>query len=1169
MHRSGTSFLARSLNLGGVDLGALESMTSNELFPLNDNKKGHWENKEILNLTEETFSENDCSWHNIASKIIISKKLGKKINNTIQKLNNSYLITGIKDPRLVICFEAWKNYLPENIIFVGIFRHPLSVAESLKKRNDFSYEKSIELWRIYNEKLLQLIKQNNGFLLNFDWPKKKIFSEIKTILKKLNLDEKIDLEDWYSSELFHSDKTVNKDFKLTKNILKLYDDLQKQTIQNSKVTLGFSSSTTPNMTHGFLIQNQKQFSYFRDNFNILRSQLSKLENQLDDKNQKITSLQNDFDEKTTWANELNTKIKDKDTKIVSLQQEFDEKTSWANELEENSKSEQSKTQQLQEEIKSEQSKTQQLQEEIKSEQSKTQQLQEEIKSEQSKTQQLQEEIKKAHHTIEDSKNIIATKDKQLEEASTRYYQKSYELDQIKRSIMFGVSSKVARFLNKLFPPSTKRGNFLKMVRLGFLIYKNEGWSSLKISASEKFKQSKLAKPKNNSHDFISQKSIKLHKENLFEQIQNTSYSNSLRNNIKFNSHKITNLTNYPKISIIIPTYDQVHLLRQNLDSIKSKTTYQNYEIIIVTNNMDKNSEMRKFLNLTDHLVLIYEKEYSFSGINNFAASKASGDFLLFLNDDVEIITPSWLESLLSLGLKNGTGAVGAKILFPNGKLQEAGCIVWKRGNAWNYGRNQDPDLPEFNFVREIDYCSGCCFFVKKDIFDKVGGFNIDYHPAYSEDVDLCFTLRQNGYSVLYQPLASIIHHEGMTQGTNTDKGIKSYQITNQQKFAHKWKNILQHHLEDSIENSFFERNKKNGLNILYIDHYNHEPDKDSGSLRTFNMLSTLSHMNNKITFWPDNRFKSEPYTTELQQKGIEVIYGPNDFKSFLDSRKKFYDVVIMARPYIASKYIDIIKNHDDSCKIIYDTTDLHFLRMRRQQTFDKNLSDSEINKMHNLELTLMRKSDVTILTSEIEQKILKKEDPSINIAIIPNVHTIEIDIPEFENRKDLMFLGGFQHLPNIDAVKYLASEIFPKIQKELFGIKLYIVGSNPPKEIIDLQTENFLITGYQKDISSYFKQCRLMLSPLRFGAGVKGKITQSLAYGLPVVTSSIGSEGIKLVDGENCMISDNVDDFVKKTVSLYHDKENWKKFSKNGLKIAELYSPETTQLILKKILTKF
>ncbi len=167
MHRSGTSFLARSLNLGGVDLGGLESMTSNELFPLMDNKKGHWENKEILKLTEETLSENNGTWDKIPSKITISKELAKKIRNIIQKLDNSYLITGVKDPRLLICFEAWKKYLPENIIFIGIFRHPLSVAESLKQRNNFPYEKSIELWKIYNEQLIKLIKKNNGFLLNF------------------------------------------------------------------------------------------------------------------------------------------------------------------------------------------------------------------------------------------------------------------------------------------------------------------------------------------------------------------------------------------------------------------------------------------------------------------------------------------------------------------------------------------------------------------------------------------------------------------------------------------------------------------------------------------------------------------------------------------------------------------------------------------------------------------------------------------------------------------------------------------------------------------------------------------------------------------------------------------------------------------------------------------
>jgi len=646
-------------------------------------------------------------------------------------------------------------------------------------------------------------------------------------------------------------------------------------------------------------------------------------------------------------------------------------------------------------------------------------------------------------------------------------------------------------------------------------------------------------------------------------------NNSLRKFLQYNSANILKLSRHPKVSIVILTLDQVSLLRKNIESIKSKSTYKNYEIIIVTNNKDPNSEMRKFLNTLDCKVYTHDKEYSFSGMNNFGASKATGEFLVFLNDDVEIASPNWLEAFLSLGLMNSVGAVGGKLLFPNGKLQEAGCIVWKKGNAWNYGRNQDPLDHKFNYVRDVDYCSGSLLFVNKKIFDELGGFDTKFHPAYSEDVDLCFSIRNHGYRVLFQPMVSVIHHEGMTQGTNIDKGIKSYQTKNQEKFAEKWRKVLDTHMENSEENSFLERNRKKGKNILYIDHYIPEPDRDSGSLRAFRILGLLAYLGNKITFWPDNLHPSQPYMTELQQKGIEVIFGHHDFDKFLENRKNVFDIIIISRAPVASKYIDQIRSIMPDCVIIFETTDLHFLRMKRQASIEKEqVSLGDVKKMHDLEMSIMEKSDLTILTSKEEAKILHKEDESLKFILLANIHAYEGIIPNFEDRKNLFFVGSFKHPPNIDSAKYLVEEIFPRIKQKLGDIKLFVVGSNPTEEIKRLSSEDVIVTGYVKDLGNYYNESKLMLSPIRFGAGIKGKITQSLGRGLPVITTTVGSEGIDLTDGENCMISDNPEDFAKKVVQVYDDKELWNNISKNGLQTAKNYSPELTMELLNSILSK-
>ena len=182
------------------------------------------------------------------------------------------------------------------------------------------------------------------------------------------------------------------------------------------------------------------------------------------------------------------------------------------------------------------------------------------------------------------------------------------------------------------------------------------------------------------------------------------------------------------------------------------------------------------------------------------------------------------------------GAIGAKLLFSDMRLQESGCIFWQNGNAWNYGRGNNPTKPEFNFIRDVDYCSGSCLFVDRKAFELIGGFDSSYEPAYAEDADLCFSLREKGYRVLYQPAIEVIHHEGMTQGTKVTQGIKSYQVENLKKFARKWKTTLDKHRTASNENGLFERNRKSGMTILSIDHYVSEHDRYSGSLRTFRLL---------------------------------------------------------------------------------------------------------------------------------------------------------------------------------------------------------------------------------------------------------------------------------------------------------------------------------------------
>jgi len=579
-----------------------------------------------------------------------------------------------------------------------------------------------------------------------------------------------------------------------------------------------------------------------------------LDKELKQKTEDVAKLQKQHDDRSEWALSLDKELKQKTLEVVKLQKQHDERSEWV-----------AKLQKQHGELQKQHDELQKQHDEL--------QKQHDERSEW--TLSLDKELKQKHHEIEHMKNTIDTKQSQIQTLQDDLIETRTALDTIKNSAIFGIVSGIARKIDKIAPKSTRRAGIVNLAgdegtRAAFGLTKNK---IIKKKLRKGNTQGIPSRPV--PKDYL--KSIQIPKSrfesNILKIEEDIKEDPSLRKFIQFGAHDITNLQKFPKISIIIITYNQIDALRRNLSSIESKSTYKNYEILIVTNNLDINSEMRKYLKTVNYPVYVYEKDYSFGGMNNFGATKAQGEFLLFLNDDVEVVTPTWLEAFLSLAMNESTGAVGGKLVSTDGKLQDCGGIVWKDGNAWNYGRNFSTDDPMCNYVRDVDYCSGSCLFIKKEIFEKVDGFDSEFEPAYWEDTDLCFSIRKLGYRVLYQPLAQLIHYEGSTQGTSTEKGIKSYQLVNQKKFYKKWKPILDSHLGESSDNTFLERNRRDGLNILYIDHYVIEPDKDSGSLRTFRILGILSHMKNKVTFWPENLQYTRPYVSELQQKGIEVIYG--------------------------------------------------------------------------------------------------------------------------------------------------------------------------------------------------------------------------------------------------------------------------------------------------------
>ena len=354
--------------------------------------------------------------------------------------------------------------------------------------------------------------------------------------------------------------------------------------------------------------------------------------------------------------------------------------------------------------------------------------------------------------------------------------------------------------------------------------------------------------------------------------------------------------------------------------------------------------------------------------------------------------------------------------------------------------------------------------------------------------------------------------------------------------------------------------------ILFLDHKIPTPDKDSGSFRIWQLLKILSKTY-YILFWPDNISEPTHYVLSLHNHRTEFI-SPFSRRRFLERYGKYFDLVILSRPKILKKNIAYIKTHCLNAKLIFDTVDLHYVRTHRQAVIADNPDDKDrLQKLaesyYALEISGVEQTDQTWVVAEEERKSLHDILPDADIRIIPNIHPLPvIGEKSFNDTKNILFVGGFDHHPNTDAVSFCAKEIWPLILKDIPSAKWIIIGANPPEEIRALSNQSILIKGFVPNLEPYLLGTRVFIAPLRYGAGMKGKIGQALSYGIPTVTTTIGAEGFP-VTGNEMIIADKPEDFASAVVSLYTDIKMWDTYQSNSRIFMKRFTPDIVGLSLK------
>ncbi|SDX72420.1 Glycosyltransferase, GT2 family [Allochromatium warmingii] len=606
----------------------------------------------------------------------------------------------------------------------------------------------------------------------------------------------------------------------------------------------------------------------------------------------------------------------------------------------------------------------------------------------------------------------------------------------------------------------------------------------------------------------------------------------------------------PELSILIPVYGQLDHTLACLYSVAAHPPRVPFEVVVLDDRSPDDSA-RQLQQIDNLRVIVHPQNLGFVRSCNRGAEIARGRYLFFLNNDTQI-QPCCFDALFdTYQYFPKAGLIGAKLVYPDGRLQEAGGIVWQDASAWNYGRDDDPHKSVYNYVRETDYCSGAAILIEKALFEQLGRFDERYCPAYCEDTALAFTVRAAGKQVIYQPRAEVVHFEGISHGTSTDSGIKAYQVANNKRLFEQWQHRLSdEHFPNAQHVPLARERSARKCRVLIIDHYVPQPDRDAGSRTMFQLMEALLAQGVLIKFWPANNRYDPDYTPQLERRGIEVMYGKEferQFDAWMREHGGYLSAVIASRPHITEPLLESLRSHTQA-KILYYGHDLHHRRLQAELElhYDARVHE-EMRWFEKQEKQIWTKVDAVYYPSADETNLvncwLREQGLPESAKTLPPYAFEQFPAnPEanLKQRRDIIFVGGFAHPPNVGGATWFVREVLPLVQHRFPDVHLTLIGSNPKPEVIALGGPAVTVTGFVPDevLDHYYATARVAIAPLRYGAGIKGKVVESMRHGLPCVTTPAGVQGLDAA--LSCLSSESEPKaFAERVMELMVDDALW------------------------------
>ncbi|MFT8719391.1 glycosyltransferase [Acetobacter sp.] len=614
----------------------------------------------------------------------------------------------------------------------------------------------------------------------------------------------------------------------------------------------------------------------------------------------------------------------------------------------------------------------------------------------------------------------------------------------------------------------------------------------------------------------------------------------------------------PDVSVIVVLHNQFPLTMMALASLRDCYAGALELIVIDSGSKDETARLEHYV--SGAVIRHLNHNASFLLSCNMALDLVSADVLLYLNNDVKLMPGAVSIALERLKSDERIGAVGGKIIRTNGLLQEAGSIIWRDGATFGYLRDHDPNCPEANFVRDVDYCSGAFLMTRTDLVRSLGGFDPAYAPAYFEESDFCVRLIRSGYRVVYDPSVVIEHLEF---GSSTSADSAALMQRNRRIFVSKQADFLRNQYPAHLGNAVLARSRPTGgLRVLYIEDRIPLRSLGSGYVRSNDIVRSLARQGCAVTVFPvDAHYHSLGRIYGDFPDTVEVLFDRSAEKldGFLEERAGAFDLVWIGRTHNLARLLPVLHKNSRYLPGTPFVLDTEAVLSPRLQLRDQLLGSRDGKRSKDLDVALREEFECAYFCQEIvavteHEAALIRRAGHENVAVLGHSVQPRPTPAPFDQRHGLLFVGAIvdNESPNLDSLLWFAREVMPLLRERLGeDVRLTVAGSRSRR--VDLaalyEFEGIDIVGEVEDLEPLYNAHCVFVAPTRFAGGIPYKIHESAAFGLPVVASDLLIGQLGWSSGQDILSGGAPDAqmFADAVVRLYQDEGMWNSVRNSAL----------------------